>query len=396
MRIFSRWQGKLWPATRLETANPSSGVNPAIQVFRGISIAIVVLFHYTSRTPNEVLFQNGAKVTTLFSFGWIGVYLFFVISGYSIYGSLIRSSDPGHFLAKRVARILPPFVAASTLIFVFLQFVSVPSFRDGGWSFNVEKISILDYVMTTFFLARDLGFNWVDGVFWTLLVEIKFYFLITLLHAFGLTRNFNAVALTCGFALPSMWLFANFAEYHSAEIVLRVVLLAPYWPFFLLGMFLFHFRAVTGQVLGLSLTAIVCLFIIGAVKPSPVENHFVSVIAFISLLILMIHTTLQFDRPNRHSADPRFTFIVARPFIILMIFVGNYSYSWYLLHQKIGMAIVRWASASLSPILAVSLAAASTLLLAYGFSRAIEYRYYKQVMAFTASLIERSRRLVRR
>lgn len=164
-----------------------AGLNPAIQAFRGIAILIVVLFHYTARLPDAVLFQNGSGIGDLFSFGWIGVYLFFIISGYSIFGSLMRSRDAGFFFAKRIARVFPPFIIASSLIYLFLQFFEVPSFRSGPWSFNAEHVSFLDYFFTTFLFARDLGFTWVDGVFWTLLVEVKFYFLLTLLHALGVT-----------------------------------------------------------------------------------------------------------------------------------------------------------------------------------------------------------------
>lgn len=156
-------------------------MNAHLNTFRGLSVLLVVLYHYTSRLPPDAFLFNVEEVSYFFRFGWIGVYIFFAISGYCILGSYKRSADSWEFIAKRVSRIYPLFVLSSSIVFLFINVFDVPTFSRGGWSFNNQHISVADYFFTTFFFANDIGFQWVDGAYWTLLVEMKFYFIYALI-----------------------------------------------------------------------------------------------------------------------------------------------------------------------------------------------------------------------
>ena len=92
---------------------------------RGFAVFLVFLVHFTTLVKPWL-----AETTVVFAFaqslhtvGNAGVDLFFVISGYLIYGSLIsRPQHFLHFLARRVERIYPAFVAVFA-VYLILSFV---------------------------------------------------------------------------------------------------------------------------------------------------------------------------------------------------------------------------------------------------------------------------------
>ena len=142
----------------------------------------------------DVLYPSAAPFTW---FGWVGVEIFFVISGFVIANSACTSS-PGAFLLGRALRLYPAvWVCATATFLVLLLFGSGPA----------SEI-ILPYIHAMLMVPKGVTGQWLDEVYWTLAAETAFYGLvfcamltkkITLRHlAFGLTiysAIFNAVAL---------------------------------------------------------------------------------------------------------------------------------------------------------------------------------------------------------
>src|SRR5580704_13578219 len=87
---------------------------PELDFWRGIAIASVLLYHaiyWSSRSqPNK--FAEWFTQTTVY--GWLGVNLFFVLSGFLITGILLDSKgSPGYFRSfygRRVRRIIPAYL----------------------------------------------------------------------------------------------------------------------------------------------------------------------------------------------------------------------------------------------------------------------------------------------
>src|SRR4029079_11083603 len=82
---------------------------------RGLAILLVLLLHFTTdMTPPEGTLAAGVRAA--FQVGWIGVDLFFVLSGFLITGILAdnKGSDRyfSAFYAPRALRILPVYVPA--------------------------------------------------------------------------------------------------------------------------------------------------------------------------------------------------------------------------------------------------------------------------------------------
>lgn len=91
--------------------------------FRAIAILAVVLYHYyyccDGKQDGVSLYQYPA--IDAFKYGFYGVQLFFVISGFVIYRSLQRSSNASDFLAKRYMRLLPAMVLCSLISYLVLS-----------------------------------------------------------------------------------------------------------------------------------------------------------------------------------------------------------------------------------------------------------------------------------
>ncbi|MCG2667058.1 acyltransferase family protein [Bradyrhizobium sp. GCM10023182] len=142
----------------------------------------------------DVLYPSAAPFTW---FGWVGVEIFFVISGFVIANSACKSS-PGEFLLGRALRLYPAvWVCATATLLVLLLFGSGPASE-----------FILPYLHAMLMVPKGVTGQWLDGVYWTLAAETAFYGLVycamltkkvTLRHlAWGLTiysAIFNAVAL---------------------------------------------------------------------------------------------------------------------------------------------------------------------------------------------------------
>jgi peptidoglycan/LPS O-acetylase OafA/YrhL len=147
--------------------------------------------HYVAA---NVQFPSAAPFTW---FGWVGVEIFFVISGFVIANSASTSS-PKEFLFGRALRLYPAVWVSSTLTFLVLLF------------FASEKASdfILPYIQAMLLIPKGIKGQWLDVVYWTLAAEMAFYGLVfcsmltkkvTLRHlAWGLTiysAVFNAFSM---------------------------------------------------------------------------------------------------------------------------------------------------------------------------------------------------------
>ena len=92
---------------------------------RALAITLVILFHYS-------IFEHPHWVESAGSFGWTGVDLFFVLSGYLISSQLFDKVVKGQqismaeFYIKRSFRILPAYYG------LLLLYCLVPPFREGG------------------------------------------------------------------------------------------------------------------------------------------------------------------------------------------------------------------------------------------------------------------------
>ncbi|TDE94182.1 acyltransferase [Occultella glacieicola] len=164
----------------------------ALDALRLLAALTVVLMHFTTRDhgrwgvdvlPHE-LFPGLSEVLR---YGYVGMHLFFVLSGFVILMSAWGRST-GSFVASRISRLYPAFWVA-VLLTATLRWL---------WpTFEARSVPEVLANLTMFHEPFDVVH--VDGVYWTLWVEMQFYLLMAVLVALGLTRRRVLVTAT---ALP--------------------------------------------------------------------------------------------------------------------------------------------------------------------------------------------------
>lgn len=146
----------------------------ALDGIRGIAILMVLIVHLFPLHAESAFTLVIARASGLF---WLGVDLFFVLSGYLITGILLRSrGEPGYyrnFLLRRTLRIFPAYFLVLAFIMLVLPLVHAP-LADGSlqalWPWFVS------YLQNWPIALRGDSFPW-PGVnhFWSLAIEEQFY-----------------------------------------------------------------------------------------------------------------------------------------------------------------------------------------------------------------------------
>jgi len=155
----------------------------SIQAYRGIAVLLVVLYHGALRVEKA----NGmAPFLDVFSVGFSGVHLFFVLSGFIILTAHIRDvgvpSRLFWYLKRRLIRIYPIY----WIIFFVL----------GGWKLISVKPDVEEFALNAFLFSAKTGL--VIPVSWTLLYEIIFYAVFAVLV---LSKRIGIAAIAIWFAL---------------------------------------------------------------------------------------------------------------------------------------------------------------------------------------------------
>jgi peptidoglycan/LPS O-acetylase OafA/YrhL len=148
--------------------------NASLDTLRGLAILFVLVGHYLKFAPHAF---GGIPVGAWFTdFGQGGVILFFMLSGYLIW--IKGQENPATvFLLRRFAKIVPAYWV--NVAFVALAGLILSMFPAFG---------LRDTLGNLFFLGGSMGINALSGVYWTLIVEIKFYLLFALVFYSPLRR----------------------------------------------------------------------------------------------------------------------------------------------------------------------------------------------------------------
>ncbi len=176
-------------------ARPDQDRLDVLDGLRGIAALMVVAFHFGARWTAELhvasvsLYPYGDIFLDAFSplryFGRMGILLFFMISGFVIMLTLRRCNGLLDFSGRRFARLWPTMLICATLTTLFVNGTGIHARFEGTAYWEVFPG---DYLFSIFFLdpgwtGRLIGWEglgWVDGVYWTLWVEVRFYALVGL------------------------------------------------------------------------------------------------------------------------------------------------------------------------------------------------------------------------
>ncbi len=153
------------PLASSTASRPTASRLAPLDALRGLAIAMVVLSHIGGGYLPPVGIDLGNN-----GLGTAGVLLFFLLSGYLIQGNLERQ-PLAVFLSRRMFKILPAY---------WLNILAILALdRLAGWG---EGFSAVSYLASALMITDVLGVGAVSGVFWTLLIEVRFYLFIALYH----------------------------------------------------------------------------------------------------------------------------------------------------------------------------------------------------------------------
>jgi peptidoglycan/LPS O-acetylase OafA/YrhL len=306
----------------------------ALDLLRFASALLVVAFHYGAafaRAPSgsSAIMLRGLPLSDAAApftwFGWIGVELFFVISGFVIALSA-EGASAGAFLRRRALRLLPAAWICATATLLILTIAAPGTMLLSRWLVSMS------------FAPNGLQ---IDPSYWTLGIELYFYLLIA--TGLGRAGRFEAIerrGLLVGGWSAAFWLFAVLAGWAATPLMdyrTAQVMLLPHGIFFALGVLAYAMlsRAVTkGRVMlfGLFLVAGLVEIAGRTVERTHalgiMQSPLVPMLVFCAgLAVVLGSLRLQPWLARRVDARTATT-------------LGLMTYPLYLLHQEIGAAIV--------------------------------------------------------
>jgi peptidoglycan/LPS O-acetylase OafA/YrhL len=157
------------PATPADEPQPPKAHLPGLDLLRAAAIAMVLLFHYSA------FFAHPDGMPEWVSFGWTGVDLFFVLSGYLISSQLLAAQARGgislkSYFIKRSFRILPLYWLT------LLAYLLMPSWRE-----RESLAPLWKYLTFTQNLYFDAARNGTFSHAWSLCIEEQFYLVLPLI-----------------------------------------------------------------------------------------------------------------------------------------------------------------------------------------------------------------------
>jgi peptidoglycan/LPS O-acetylase OafA/YrhL len=219
-----------------------------IDLLRIIAALAVFFYHYIESfnyfnriVPGNLIFGS------IFRYAYMGVPLFFVISGYVVTMTAMNKTI-GEFVKSRIVRLYPAFW------FSLLLCYAVPRMFPVGLNYMpYSGVRLLMYNLTM--VPAVFGKSAINPVSWTLLEEMHFYFLIALFIIFKLWNKL--------FTVISCWLIIFVIILETGHIVAdsSVGLLVPKHSLYFISGILFYLVRINYGTPWKLYTLLACTFI---------------------------------------------------------------------------------------------------------------------------------------
>ena len=316
----------------------------ALDVLRLVAVVGVVMAHFFwSKTfvfdnfgaNPDVVFDDFAGIA---AYGFLGVHLFFIISGTVISRSAIGRTARG-FVIARFLRLMPA-------LFIAVLFSAALLVAKGELNLWEALRSIPTNLMLT---PSLLDTGWLNPVFWTLLIEASFYAIV------------GVVVMIWGSSRQVLWRFAwiwlglTLVLSRIDDGTLHTVALFDWAPFFIIGI------------------------LIGTAETR--SDKYLSVIGIVAAALLAVDSTISTMNPEGRSMNLIFIIVFGLVFIVALVvwfrpianleskslaFVGTMTYSLYLFHVIPGRMIAELLlKAGWQTLEAYALSLLATVVLSY-------------------------------
>jgi len=282
-----------------------------IDAMRGLCAILVMVYHYSkyiqSVNHSSNLYFDYAE------FGKYGVHLFFIISGFLIFMTLEKSKHTKDFIVSRFSRLYPAYWLCMTLTAIVI---------------TISPYYTYSPVTTGQFLANLTMFqHWMhipdmDGIYWTLAVELCFYILIFIVFIFKKQKSIEQIS--------AIWLAMMLALFLSVQNNLAPAINYYYYVpllkngnLFIAGILFYRLMKKEGG--NRSYILLILTLAVHFIINSTEESLVVSI--FYLIFYLFVIGKLGFLRNK------------------ILYFFGIICYTLYLLHQYIGYEIINYLDA---------------------------------------------------
>lgn len=302
----------IWLEKRLEFSHGNHKPVISMEGLRGLAVFMVFWVHYSSLI-NPWLSGKAASLALIFhGVGNLGVDLFFVLSGYLIYGSILSKPkfELRKYAVRRFQRIYPPFIVVFAIYLVL------------SFAFPAESKLPNDLCSALVYIAQNLLL--LPGIFdiqpiitvaWSLSYEAFYYILIPLFFLVFNQWRWSSVGRITFWSCLS---FLGFLLHELWQDHIRLLM-------FVTGILLFEIY----EVRNLRVKARGEIFFIAALSISGLSIVYYIDSVFLTFSVFAFF--LLFCLCAFNPVNPTYAWLVVKP----LRWFGNMSYSYYLLHGLI-------------------------------------------------------------
>ncbi|UDL88314.1 acyltransferase [Mesorhizobium sp. PAMC28654] len=288
--------------------------------------------------------------------GGVGVLLFFIVSGYCIAMTAEKADNISKFWLQRFARLQPALMACIVITLIFVSTLGLPG----------REVSMIDAVHNALWIPLFSPTPLVDGAYWSLLEEAKFYFVFGLMYY--LCRSRILLLFGCFTVIGAvLQIYRIGADHHAAIFpfkgMARPYFFYPYSIFFLMG--IAARRSNYGVQTGIFLVAAIAIWKFWGNSLSTVWT--ILAISIVGIVGVQMRG-----------------FRIWRP----ITFVGLISYPLYLIHQNVGVATIRALQPAVNdPYLRIAIATSIVLILAAFVAWSVEHRFRRAIETFAMRMV---------
>lgn len=314
-----------------------------LDAVRGIAAFCVVLYHYIHRYNGK--FGHSVEFLHDFSWGWMGVQVFFVLSGFVIYMSLERAETPWDFAWLRAIRLYPTYwagIVITTLVICIAGGLE-------GWNLKPWQI-MANFSMFQFFALIPS----VDGAYWSLGEELRFYLLMIVFSWLGQVNRPFLICLCWLVVAAISSSLVNLVDQGTTGKLLRygyMIVGAKHCVWFVFGISIYRIWKDSWDWQGYATMAIGAIYMLNTMSLTHCTMAPLIVAGFAAII---------YFRP---------AFLRGR----FLLFFGAISYPWYVLHQNIGYVLMqRLQRLGTNPYLTIVASILASVLLAWLVHRYVE------------------------
>lgn len=327
-----------------------------IDLLRVIGAFGVLMYHYTARniTVDGIKVPLFPSIAVISKYGFLGLNLFFMISGFVILFSAMNKPAMD-FAVSRIDRLYPTYwiCVTCTLVAAYLF----------GQGFSLNQYLWNLTMFNDYFNVPDL-----DGVYWTLHVEIKFYLCIFLLMILGFIHQ-HRIWLT-------LWLLVTLSYLILHQPFFMGWFISPFYSSYFIGGILFYllYTGDRGLINHAYLILTLAISMIYSTKqvdgfissPSMMDRFFAAIIVFASYVFFYL-VSMKKIAINKSKN---------------WVLLGALTYPLYLIHAGIGKKLFDIMLPHINKYILLLLVTVTMLVISYLIYKLVEYMLDGRIKRF--------------